>query len=402
MAPLILASLTYWFQHKHNEEIKQCETELEERESRIDKNAQLAKKIGEGNYDIDIKLTDKDDVLGRSLLVMRENLLANKKKESDQSWIAEGKDIISNILRLHNNIDDLSYDVIVNLIKYINSIQGALYVYDEDNKVLKNIATYAYNRKKYINQEFKVGYGLIGQCAYEMDIIYRTEIPDDYVTITSGILGDQKPKSILIVPLISDEKLQGVIEFATLEEVFSDLTIRYLKELGEIIARTLFNLKVNHRTEKLLAESQKMTEELRENEEQLRQNAEEMRATQEELEKSNEKLEAQIQQVENAQKRLYSLLENASEIITIYDSYKKMTYCSPSVINILGFTPEEMMGGKDIDRLTRRGEAMFSEMFQQLLNEPGQPVSIQYTYMKKDGDKIFIEATGRKPSKRLS
>lgn len=382
-------------QQNRNREISTYEKKLREKEVRIDRNAQFAKEIGNGNYNTTLEGVGEDDVLGNSLLLMRDNLLENNKKEAEQSWIAEGKDIISNILRMHNKIDELSYDVVVNLIKYIDAVQGALYIFDDEKDLLINVATYAYNRKKYINQEFKVGHGLIGQCAYEMDIIYRTEIPDDYATITSGILGDQKPRTILIVPLISDEELQGVIEFASLEEEFSDLKIRYLRELGEIIARTVFNLKINQRTEKLLQESQNMTEELRENEEQLRQNAEEMRATQEELEKSNEKLELQIQQVENAQKRLYSLLENASEIISIYDENMKMTYVSPSVTKILGFTPEEMMGGKDLDRLTRRGEASLNEMFDFLKENPTKAYSIQYTYMKKDGEKIFIEATGR-------
>ena len=175
-----------------------------------------------------------------------------------------------------------------------------------------------------------------------MEHIYRTEIPEDFATITSGILGDQKPQSVLIVPLISDEKLQGVIEFASIEPEISELTIRYLQELAEIIARTIFNLKVNQRTEQLLRESQQMTLELKENEEQLKQNAEEMRITQEQLQKSNEQLEAKILEVENAQKRLHSLLENASEIISIYDENLKMTYESPSVTKILGYTPEEI------------------------------------------------------------
>ena len=185
------------------------------------------------------------------------------------------------------------------------------------------------------------------------------------------------------------------MEFASIETTIPDLTIRLFKELGEIIARTLSNLLINQRTEKLLIESQQMTLELQENEEELRQNAEEMRATQEELKKSNEHLEAKIQEVENAQKRQYSLLENASEIISIYDENMVMTYESPSVIKILGFTPEEMMSGKDIDRLTRKGETSMRNMFKQLLTNPSEPVTIQYTYMKKNGQKIFLEATGR-------
>lgn len=393
--PLIVGSLVFYYRDLITKKTAVYLDQIEERDRKIDRNASFAQKIGEGDFESEFEIAGDEDILGKSLLLMRDNLLENNRKEADQNWIAQGKDLISNILRIHNKIEDLSYDVIANLIKYINAIQGALYIYDEESRKLINIAAYAYNRKKYINQEFQIGLGLIGQCAFEMDIIYRTEIPDDYVSITSGILGDKKPQSLLIVPLIADEKLQGVIEFASLEDHIPQLTIQYLKELGEIIARTLYNLRINQKTEQLLMESQQMTQELRENEEQLRQNAEEMRATQEELQKSNEKLEAQIQEVEHAQKRLNSLLENASEIISIYSSSQDLLYISPSVTKILGFTPEEMMNGKDIDRLTRKGEYELREMFKQLLEDPSESYSIQYTYMKKDGEKIFIEATGR-------
>ncbi len=369
--------------------------EIKKREELMDTMAEFAKQIGEGNFNSTLNTDKYNNVLAQSLLLMRDNLSENNEKETQQSWIAEGKEVVSDILRKHNKVEELSVKVIHELVKYLNVVQGAMYIYDDEKKILRNVATYAYNRKKFVNQEFKIGHGLIGECAYEMDYIYRTEIPDNYTTITSGILGEQKPKSILLVPLIADEKLHGVIEFASIKEKLDELTIRFLKELGEVIARTVFNLKVNSRTEKLLQEAQKMTAELQENEEQLRQNAEEMRATQEELQKSNEQLEANIQKVEDAQKRLHSLLENASEIISIYNRDFQIIYESPSVVSILGYTPEEMMSGKDMDRLTRKGETAMRDMFNQLIEKPKQPVTIQYTYMKKNGQKIYLETTGR-------
>ncbi|MDX9847239.1 MAG: PAS domain S-box protein [Tenuifilaceae bacterium] len=395
LLPFLLVYVTYVVVKRHREKVSFLEEELKQKDQDINKNALFAKTIGEGNYNAPFQIGDDDDILGKSLLVMRDNLLDNNKREAEQSWIAKGKDEVSYILRLHNNLGELSYEVLVKLIKYINIIQGALYIFDDDKKALINLATYAYNRKKFINQEFRIGQGLIGQCAYEQDIIYRTEIPDDYATITSGILGDKKPKSLIIVPLVTDEKLQGVIEFASIEDHIPELTIRFLKEMGEIIARTIFNLRINQKTEKLLLEAQQMTQELKENEEELRQNAEEMRATHEELEKSNLQLELKIQEVENAQKRLHSLLENASEIISIYSSSQKLTYISPSVTKILGYTPQEMMSGKDMDRLTRKGEQDINEMFHKLLESPRVPITIQYTFMKKDGTKLFLEVTGR-------
>jgi PAS domain S-box-containing protein len=393
--PFLIAAAVWYTTYQRMRDRKFFQSEQEYRNAHLNKNAQFAMDIGAGNFERQFVLDNQDDVLGKSLLLMRDNLLASSRKEKDETWISEGKDLVSNILRINNKLDELSHEVIVNLIRYTSAIQGALYLYDEDEEILISVATYAYNRKKFINERFRIGQGLIGQCAYERDIIYRTEIPDHYITITSGILGDKKPKSLLIVPLITDEKLQGVIEFASLENEIPDLTIRFMRELGEIIARTIFNLRVNERTEKLLLEAQKMTQELQENEEQLRQSAEEMRATQEELQKSNEKLETQIIEVENAQKRLHSLLENASEIISIYDEKMVLKYISPSVTKIFGYTPAEMIKGKDFDRLTRRGEADLRSMFNELLAHPEEPRILQYTYMKKDGEKIFIETVGR-------
>jgi len=394
-APIILGLLGYILTKHHQDTTLDMLGVIDEKDNIINANARFAKKIGEGDLSAVSDDIDENDILGRSLVKMRENLARTNENERQQNWIAKGKDLISDILRMHNDLEDLSYKTLVELIKYINVLQGAFYLYVEEEDKLVNAAVFAYNRRKFLKQEFKVGDGLVGQCAFEMATIFRREIPEDYVSISSGILGDKKPTSLLLVPLITDDKLQGVMEFASLDKDIDKLSIRFLEELSDIIARTIFNLKVNARTEKLLKDAQEMTNELQENEEELRQNAEEMRATHEELEKTNNNLETQIREVENAQKRLHSLLENASEIISIYDEDMKLKYISPSVHHIYGYTAAEMMDGKDMDRLTAKGVKEFSDMFMGLIENPGHARSIQYTYMRKDGQKIFIELTGR-------
>ena len=393
LLPIIIAAIATAVLKLNEKKVEHLEKELNEKESIITRNAIYAKKIGDGDFKVEIQ-SDKNDVLATSLMLMRDNLLKNNNKEAEEAWISEGKEEISSILRNNNKLDILAYEVLVSLIKYAKVEQGAFYFYNEETNLITNLATYAYNRRKYLNQEFKLGQGLIGQCAYEKDIIHRTEIPDDYVTLTSGILGDQKPNSIIIIPLIADDKLYGILEFASISEI-KPLTIRFFKDLAEIIARTIFNISVNERTERLLHESQQMTEELRENEEELRQNAEEMMATQEELERSNNRLETQITEVKNVQKKLHSLLENASEVISIYNKNLELSYISPSVTSILGFTPEEMIQGMDKNRLTKKGTETLEELFQTLLYNPNESHTIQYSFMRKNGESIFLEVTGR-------
>ncbi|MBI4647936.1 MAG: PAS domain S-box protein [Bacteroidia bacterium] len=395
ISPFILYILLKRYSLEFMAEKQNIETELEEKNKKINEIEDFAKKVGDGDFSGGIKNIDKNDVLLKSLISMRDNLLATSEKEKIQNWISKGKDIISNTLRLHNNIESLAHDVVTNIIQYTGLIQGSFYLYNDESKKIQNLATYAYSRKKYIKQEFEIGEGLIGQAAFEMDVIYRTEIPDYYMTITSGLIKDKKPGSIMLMPLINEEKLQGILEFAAIEDNIPELTRQFIREISVIIAQTVFNLKMNIKTEKLLTESQALTKELRQNEEQLHKNANEMRITQEELENTNIKLKEKIVEVQNAQKRLYALLENASEVISIYDKDLTIKYESPSVKNILGYKAEDVIGKKGFTTMDGKAKQKFEEMFALLMLKPRESKIMEIQYHKSDGSEIWLESLGR-------
>ena len=275
----------------------------------------------------------------------------------------------------------------------MGAIQGALYLHQ--NNLLKRTAMYAYGRRRFEYNEIPVGKGLIGAAAFEKAIIFRSEIPDDYFTITSGLLGEQKPKSILLVPLLQEEDLQGILEIAFLETRLSGYKTTFAEEVGSIIGQTIFNLKITTRTEMLLKESQEMTAILKQNEDQLRRNAKEMIAAQEELEKSNQLLESQIQEVANSQKKLEALLTNASEFISIYDENQELVFESPSVKRILGYSDSDIITGMDPEVLTPRGLKTINHLFQYLLDTPGGEQTALYTYLRKNGEKLFLETKGK-------
>ncbi len=393
-APFIIVAII-WLVLKSTTKLKEnLLGALEKQKKILEKNSEFAKKIGQGDLKADIEVSP-DDLLGQSLLVMRKNLIETNLRETEQSWIAKGKELVGDKLRLHNKIEDLSYETIVTLVNYINGIQGAFYIYDEQEKLLKNIATYAYNRRKYENKTFKLGQGLIGAAAFEKDIIYRKEIPENYTTITSGILGNKKPRTLLITPLLGDKKLQGVIEIASLDDELPEKTINLFREISNIVGQTVFNLKVNEQTENLLLESRNMTHKLKKNEEELRHNAEQMKQTQTEIEETNRKLAAQIIEVERSQKRLYALLENASEVISIYDKSGIITYESPSIKTILGLKDEELVGRDGFSVFDNESNLKFREAFDQLLEEPNEPVSFETLFKKEDGTEMWLETTGR-------
>lgn len=381
---------------KSSDELGQMAETIDNLVQSLRRTADFAHRIGVGDYKADFTPLSDKDILGTSLINMRNNIQQSEKKDKERNWIVTGLAQIGEILRSHDALEELGDSITAFVTKKIDAIQGAFYVVnddDEEDVFIEMKASYAYNKKKFLNGKYKFAQGLIGQSAIEQSTILRTEIPDDYLTITSGLLSEQKPKCILIVPLITDEKVFGALEFAGFEK-FNESQVKFVQELSLTIARTIFNIKVNERTRRLLGESQKMSNELQEQQEILRQNAEEMEATQEELKRTNHRLEEQIEEVNRTQKRMQLLLENASEVVTIYEKDGSVRYISPSVKKILGYTPDEMVGTKNIKYVHPDGIEVVKQMFIDLLERPEEPAMIQYSSIRKDGQPIWLEATG--------
>lgn len=383
-------------QRSSNDEIGEMSDILNNLVQSLRDTANFAKSIGEGDFEAEFQPLSDDDTLGTALINMRENIQEAEKRDRERNWIVTGVAEIGEILRRNDELEALGDEILVYVTDKINAIQGAFYVVNDDNGediFIEMKSSYAYHKKKYMNARFKFAEGLVGQSAIEQDTLLRTEIPYDYVTVTSGLLGDKRPTCILLVPLITDERVYGVLEFAGFEK-FNSSQIKFVEEISVIIARTVFNIKVNERTRRLLEESRTMSAELQEQQEILRQNAEEMEATQEELKRTNQRLEDQIEEVNRTQKRMQLLLENASEVITIYEEDRKVRYISPSVEKILGYTQNELIGFSDIDKVHEENKETFQHMFEQLLAHPTEQVTLQYQYKRQDGDFIWVETTG--------
>jgi PAS domain S-box-containing protein len=375
-----------------SDEFGMMQSRVEELVEMLKRNADFAQKVGEGKFDATFHPASENDSLGIALIEMRDNLVENDHKEKERNWIVLGLAEAGEILRTHDTLEGLGADIIRFTMSKIDAIQGAFYVVSDEKKI-DLCHSYAYHRKKYLKKSFSFAEGLVGQAAAEQDIVLRTEIPADYMSITSGILGDRKPSCIFIMPLITNEEVYGVIELAGFH-TFDQSQVKFVKELSVMLARTIFNIKVSERTRVLLAESQEMSNDLKEKQEVLRQNAEEMQATQEELTRSNIKLEEQVEEVNHTRNRMQLLLENASEVITIYESDGSVRYISPSVETILGYAPQELQGYGDLHHVHPDGREVFANLFRDLEKRPEASATAQFEYKTKQGNYIWLEATG--------
>lgn len=259
--------------------------------------SEFALEIGKGNYDHEFQPIGKDDILGNALIQMRGNLKEYAAKEKIQNWSNVGQAKFAEILRNNDRtVEDISFDLISNLVKYLEANQGALFLHDDATNSLNMVACYAYERRKFVDKTVEEGDGLVWQCYVEGDSIFLTEIPEGYVKITSG-LGESTPASILIVPIRTDDKIEGVIEIASFE-ILEDYKKQFAEKVGQNIASVVGNIKQNELTKKLLAETRSTSENMRSQEEELRQNLEELHATQEEMRRRENEYIAKIKELE--------------------------------------------------------------------------------------------------------
>ena len=268
----------------------------------------FAKEISKGNYHAQFKPLSAKDELGNSLIDLRDNLEQainetndRREKEQIQNWTTQGLAKFADILRQNNdNFETLGKHILRNLVEYMNINQGGIFVYydqDKQNPYLDLIAVYAYNRDKYMKKRIIPGEGLVGACFVEKHTMYMTEIPNNYLSITSG-LGKANPRSILIVPLKIEEKILGVLELASFKP-FEQHEINFVERIGESIAATIQTVRTSEETNRLLNSITQQTEAMKAQEEEMRQNMEELLATQEEAQRREQELVIALQQAQD-------------------------------------------------------------------------------------------------------
>ncbi|MFC2087508.1 GAF domain-containing protein [Bacteroidota bacterium] len=234
----------------------------------------------------------------------------------------------SEILRSKtDDIKELSYVIISELVQYVNANQGGLFLINENDgndKYIEQMAAYAYNRKKFVDKRLRMGEGLVGTCIEEKLTINLKDVPEDYLEITSG-LGKVTPRNLILVPLIYDENIFGIIELATFKE-FRPYEIKFIEDVGKRFASTLASVNVAIQTSKLLKESQEQSNIHKQREEEFRQNLQELQATQEVMKRQSEEFTS------------FANTVNHTLMRAEYDMEGKLIYANRKFLYKLGYS----------------------------------------------------------------
>ncbi len=281
--------------------------------------------IAKGDLSQTIETYRHDEIgeLSRSTYTMTQKLRDVSAEAQRQNWLKTGQTELNNAMRGDLNQSTLARKVITYLAKYLAVQVGTLYLYNEKKKELYLAASYAFKHRKGVNNIFKLGEGLVGQAALEQEMILMTDVPKDYVYISSGI-GYTTPCYIIIAPIIYDNILKGVIELGTVHP-FSDKAQQFLSIITENIAINISSAQSRYQMTELLEQSQRQTEELATQQDELKVTNDELEERTQELENNERSLQQQKEALEIANKQLLQTrqeLEKKAEELEISSNYK--------------------------------------------------------------------------------
>lgn len=281
----------------------------------------IAGKIAQGDWHVEIK-SDTNDETAEVLQAMEKMRIAlqmranqDAKRDEEQTRMMS----LAEVSRGDLSVLNLSQGIMRRLTPMLGAQVGALYVAEDEH--LKLLASYAFVLRKGISDRFKFGEGIIGQVALEKSQVLLSDLPKDYLSISSS-LGESRPAFVVITPLLFNEHLMGVFELGFIKEP-QEQDLIFLMHAGEAIAQSIEGAKARENINQMLATTQIQATKLEQQQEIMRASNEDLEeqamaltesegrllAQQEELRVSNEELEEQAKALKLSEERLQAQQE---------------------------------------------------------------------------------------------
>ncbi|MBA3353721.1 MAG: GAF domain-containing protein, partial [Blastocatellia bacterium] len=221
---------------------------------------------------------------------MIRNLRETTQKNTEQDWLKTNLAKFTRLLQGQRDLLTVARLILSEMAPLVEMQHGVFYITDthDEETVLKLLASYAFQQRKAVSNEFKLGESIVGQCALEKERIILNNVPAEYVKINSG-LGDAPPTNIVVLPVLFEGQIKAVIELASFTP-FNEIHFGFLDQLTESIGIVINTIEANMRTEELLKQSQSL--------------AQELQAGQAELQETNRRLELQAQSLQTSEELL--------------------------------------------------------------------------------------------------
>jgi HAMP domain-containing protein/signal transduction histidine kinase/DNA-binding response OmpR family regulator len=282
--------------------------------------AEVATAVTKGDLTRSIKVEASGEVaaLKDNINEMIRNLKDTTLKNSEQDWLKTNLAKFSRMLQGQKDLLTVGRLILSELAPVVSAQHAVFYILDSssDTPELSLLAGYAHQGQGKLGSRLGLGEGLVGQCALEKQKILLTNVPSDYIRISSG-LGDAAPQNIIVLPVVFEGQVKGVLELASFER-FNPTHQGFLDQLTESIGIVLNTIEANMRTEDLLKQSQSLARELGSRQEELQKTNQELEEKAGLLAHQNQEVERKNREVEQARQAL----EEKAKQLALTSKYK--------------------------------------------------------------------------------
>ncbi|MFJ9722385.1 HAMP domain-containing protein [Streptomyces sp. NPDC101209] len=289
--------------------------------------AEVTSAVAEGDLTRSITVVASGEVadLKDNINSMVESLRETTRANQEQDWLKTNLARISSLMQGHRDLPVVAELIMDELTPLVAAQYGAFYLAEdtEAGHDLRLVGSYGFPDDADRPTRIPIGRSLVGQAARNRRTITVEDLPEGYVSISSG-LGHALPRALVVLPIVVEEQVLGVIELASLTR-FTQIHQDFLAQLMPTIGVNLNTIVANVRTDELLEESQRLTAELQARSGELQVQQVELQRSNAELEEKasllasqNRDIEAKNLQIEQARQEL----ETRAQQLALASKYK--------------------------------------------------------------------------------
>jgi signal transduction histidine kinase/HAMP domain-containing protein/CheY-like chemotaxis protein len=254
--------------------------------------AEVTSAVATGDLTRSITVEAQGEVaeLKDNINAMVRSLRETTRAYQDQDWLQSNLARIASRMQGHRDLRVVAEMIMDDLVPLVGAQHGTFFLAESNGgeTQLRLIAGYGLRADIGAPSQFRLGQSLIGQVARTRKPIVVTDLPADYVKISSG-LGEAAPVNLMVLPIVFEDQVLGVIEAGSFSR-FTQLHQDFMEQLMETIGVNVNTIIANSRTDALLAESQRLAAE-------LQARTSELQIRQDELQSSNAELEDKAAQL---------------------------------------------------------------------------------------------------------
>ncbi len=220
-----------------------------------------------------------------------------------QGWLTQGESLVETGLRGEATVEGLLNDALNLVARYTGAAVGSAHAALEGER-LHRMAGFALPPGNPVPADLAFGETIVGQAARDRQPLVLTDLPEQYLTVTSGAQR-HAPSQLVVVPVTHEDRVRAVLELGYASPPHPE-TVALVERVARNLGIALHAAETRAELKAILLRTQAQAE-------QLEQQQRELRATNEALDGQAKLLRASEAELRAQQEELRAMNESLAE-----------------------------------------------------------------------------------------